>query len=301
MFLSKSNTVKIEQLLVQHLYNNKEITLQGIGTIRLNPSIAIPSEGDKDFVMPDNAISFEYNLKATEDEALINFITKQTGKIKPLATADLDSFVILAKQFLNIGKPLTIEGVGTIQKSQHGEYEFIPGQFITPKIDDIPRQLREKRDESVSFESESRDNNGKQKLLLAMLILLALIAGLSIYYFFVYKNNTTEKPVVADTAVVAPIDTTHNVQPDTDLAVTTPTPTDSIKFKIIIKEYTTKEAAEKAYTRFTSFGHELMLIPSADSSSFKLAMPFKNPVQDPLTIKDSLIKIFGTGIYIELK
>lgn len=293
--------MKIEQLLVQQLYNNKEITLQGIGTIRLNPSIAMPLEGDKDFVMPDNAISFEYNLKATEDEALINFITKQTGKIKPLASADLDSFVILAKQFLNIGKPLTIEGVGTIQKSQQGEYEFIPGQFITPKIDDIPRQLREKRDESVSFESESRDNNGKQKLLLAILILLALIAGLCIYYFFVYKNNTADKPVVADTVVAAPVDTTVIIKPDSTVNVTPPSSTDSINFKIIIKEYTTKEAAEKALTRFTSFGHELILIPSADSSSFKLAMPFKNPVQDPLTIKDSLIKIFGTGIYIELK
>ena len=141
--------MKIEQLLVQHLYNTKEVTLQGIGTISLSPNVALPSENEKDFAIPADGISFEYNLKATEDNALISFIAQQTGKIKPLATADLDSYVILSKQFLNIGKPLTIEGIGTIQKNQQGDYEFIPGIFITPKIDDIPRQLREKRDESV--------------------------------------------------------------------------------------------------------------------------------------------------------
>ncbi|UEG48754.1 hypothetical protein LK994_08900 [Ferruginibacter lapsinanis] len=294
--------MKIEQLLVQHLYNTKEVTLQGIGTFRLNPSVAMPLENDKDFVMPENAISFEYNLKATEDEALIDFITKQTSKIKPLASADLDSFVILAKQFLNIGKPLTIEGVGTVQKSQHGEYEFIPGQFITPKIDDIPRQLREKRDESVSFESESRDDSGKKKLLLAMLILLAVVGGLSLYYFLFYKNNATAPLSTVDTAVVAPvIDTPVIAKPDTTLRAAVTTPSDSVLFKIVVKEYATKEAAEKALARFSSFGHELVMLAAADSSSYRLAMPFKNPVQDPLIIKDSLIKIFGPDIYVELK
>jgi hypothetical protein len=54
----KTVIVKIEQLVVQHLYQNKELTLQGIGTFYLNPAIALPAEGDKDFVMPDDAFQF---------------------------------------------------------------------------------------------------------------------------------------------------------------------------------------------------------------------------------------------------
>ena len=114
--------MKIEQLLVLHLYKNKSLTIQGIGTIYLNPAVALPAEGEKDYLMPENAFTFDYNLKATEDETLIAFIVEQTRKIKPLATSDLDSFAILSKQFLNIGKPLLIEGVGTIQKNQAGDY-----------------------------------------------------------------------------------------------------------------------------------------------------------------------------------
>jgi len=137
--------VKIEQLLVQHLYNSKEVTLQGIGTFRLNPQVVIPSIDDKNFVMPENAIHFEYNLRATEDEALIDYIVQHTRKIKPLASSDLDSYVTLAKQFLNIGKPLVIEGIGTVQKNQQGEYEFIPGNLVPAKTEDAPNQFKEKK------------------------------------------------------------------------------------------------------------------------------------------------------------
>ena len=81
MFEPKPPCVKIEQLIVQHLYNSKQVTLQGIGTIHLDPSVSIPQEGDKVATVPENAFSFEYNLKAGEDEALIDFIVQQTRKI----------------------------------------------------------------------------------------------------------------------------------------------------------------------------------------------------------------------------
>ena len=85
--------------------------------------------------MPPDAFSFDYNLKTGEDEKLVDYIVEHTNKIKPLASSDLESYAILAKQFLNIGKPLVMEGVGSIQKSQQGIYEFFPGQLDT----NIPR------------------------------------------------------------------------------------------------------------------------------------------------------------------
>ena len=100
--------MKIEQLIVQYLYSHKKVTFQGIGTFKLDPSVALPAENekDKDFVMPENAFQYEYNLKAEEDEGLVQYIVQHTRKILPLASADLESYAILAKQFLNIGKPL---------------------------------------------------------------------------------------------------------------------------------------------------------------------------------------------------
>ena len=182
--------MKIEQLIVQHLYQNKSLSLQGIGIITLNPTVIIPTDSEKDFVMPDNAFSFDYNLKAPQDDVLIDFVVEKTRKIKPLATADLESYAILAKQFLNIGKPLVMDGVGTIQKKQDGNYEFIQGYFISPKIDDIPRQLKEKNEDNISFESESsKTNNSKKYLLLAFIVIIVAMSGLGLYYFLFNKKQ----------------------------------------------------------------------------------------------------------------
>ncbi|MBK7883641.1 MAG: hypothetical protein IPJ81_07415 [Chitinophagaceae bacterium] len=78
--------MKIEQLIVQYLYKNKEVTLQGIGKFKLSPDVAIPEDNEKEFAMPQNAILFEYNIKSIEDTGLIDYIVQQTRKIKPLAT-----------------------------------------------------------------------------------------------------------------------------------------------------------------------------------------------------------------------
>ena len=106
--------MKIEQLLVQHFYNAGEVTLQGMGTFTLSPDFVMPKEQDKDLEIPSNAILFQYNSKATEDDSLINYIVEQTRKMKALASADLDSYLVLGKQFLNIGKPFAIEGLGVL-------------------------------------------------------------------------------------------------------------------------------------------------------------------------------------------
>lgn len=63
MFFSKSITVKIEQLLVQHLYNTKKVTLHGIGIIHLNPAVALPTENEKDFTMPEKCDHLRIQFK----------------------------------------------------------------------------------------------------------------------------------------------------------------------------------------------------------------------------------------------
>jgi hypothetical protein len=297
--------VKIEQLIVQYLYSHKQVTLQGIGTFKLNPSVVLPAgnEKDKDFVMPENAFEFEYNLKAEEDNGLIKYIVEHTRKILPLATADLDSYAILAKQFLNIGKPLVIEGVGTIQKNQLGNYQFIPGSFITPKIDDIPKQLREKRDESVSFESEAKTDNSRRNLLIAISILVIILGGLGLYYVLVYNKSNGNEPIAQNETVAADTtkkDTLSISKIDTSSKITpTLIKTDSNNFRIVIKNYPTQLAAKKAYDRLTYYGHKLELI-KVDSLKYEVAMPFKTPLSDTARAKDSLRTFFGGKPYVKL-
>ncbi|MEO6550347.1 MAG: hypothetical protein ABIN94_20245 [Ferruginibacter sp.] len=300
--------MKIEQLIVQYLYLNKQVTLQGIGTFKLDPNVMLPAENDKDkdFTMPENAFEFEYNLKAEEDEGLVRYIVAHTRKILPLASADLDSYVMLAKQFLNIGKPLVIEGLGTVQKKQQGYYQFIPGQFIYPKIDDIPKQAREKRDESVSFESEGKPNNSRRNLLVGITAVVVVLIGLAAYYLLANKNTsqvesaiaipteTKSDTSVADTSHASIVDTNHAIA-----AASTAVPTDSGSFQIVLKNYSSLQLAEKAFKRLSSYGHKLLVV-KVDSFQYQLAVTFHLPLSDTLRAKDSLQKFFGGKPYVKL-
>jgi hypothetical protein len=295
--------VKIEQIIVQYLYTNKEVALQGIGIFRLNPEVAMPSGNDKDFTIPENAIQFEYNLRAPEDEGLIDFIVQHTRKIKPLATSDLESYCTLAKQFLNIGKPLIIDGVGTVQKNMQGEYEFAPGIFVTSKIDEAPKELKEKKEELVSFESESR-KKGNNTISIAVILLVVVLAGTGIYYFIKKKNAQKAEATEQVTPLPAPItdtikkDTIAKPVVDSNLLKPSIAPKDSFSFKVVLKNYPDSIAADKAYKRLTSYGHKL--IEYKVDSVYQLAMPFMSPLSDTARIRDSVRKFFGGNPSIKL-
>ena len=113
--------MKLEQLIVQYLYNSKKVSIENIGTFTITPNVSIPIDLDKDSALPEGAIQFDYNNKQDKDKGLIEFIVQQSHKILPLATSDLESYSLLANQFLNLGKPLVIEGIGTLQKNQECE------------------------------------------------------------------------------------------------------------------------------------------------------------------------------------
>ncbi len=300
--------MKIEQLIVQHLYASKKVSLQGIGTLYLNSSVALPGDNDKDFVMPEGAVTFDYNLKAEEDTALINFIVEKTRKIKPLATSDLESYSMLAKQFLNIGKPLEMDGVGTIQKNQAGIYEFIPGNFVMQKNEEPPKALKSKAEETISFESESQSSNSKKNLLIVLGLLALILGGLGIYHFLFNNNASSQSEpeaaatTAADTLINKDTAITQAVTIDSAALqpVATPVVTDSNQFSIVIKEYPTAAAASKAMDKLSSYGHKLELI-TQDSTNYKLTMPFTYPLSDTARVRDSLRKFFGGRPYVFIK
>lgn len=299
--------MKIEQLLVQHFYNSREITLQGMGTFTLSADFALPMETDKDVVMPENAISFQYNPKATEDDALINFIVHQTRKIKPLASADLDSYVVLGKQFLNIGKPFKIEGLGILEKNQQGEYEFKQGHYANSKLEAAPTALKEKADDDdISFAAIKHRSSGKRKgLIIAVVILCLLFIGLAAWYFL-YMKEDKDEPLIDNTEqlttpVTAVTDSSNLPGPKKDSANANATAvTDEYTFKVVFRETIDKDAAITKMNDLIRRKHNVIMY-TKDSVYYKLAEPFKLPLSDTARIKDSLNRFYYKGkAYIEL-
>lgn len=285
--------MKIEQVLVQQLYSHKKITLQGIGSFSLNSSVSLPVDSEKGTVLPENAVAFEYNPKAGEDEALIDAIVVHTKKIKPLASADLDSFLMLGRQFLNIGKPFTIEGLGTLDKAQTGELIFLPGQFVTPKIE-APKALKENEYEEKSglfpdYDTEV-NNSGRKTLWIITTIILLGAAAWAAYYFFYKKtsqeivNETPPQQVATDTLPAARKDT-----------VIVPAPvTDGYTFKIVFKVTKDKQEAVRTLAKYKEYGHKVIMY-STDSVTYKVAEPFTLPISDTTHVKDSLNRYYYLG------
>ena len=300
--------MKIEQLLVQYLYNNKKVSLQDIGSFSISPNVIMPVDNEKETALPPDAIDFQFDRRAVLDEGLVDFIVQQTRKIRPLASSDLESYSILSKQFLNIGKPLIIEGLGTLQKSQQGDYEFTQGQVINARLEAIPSQMKEKLSEEISFKSTEKRSGEQPKksgILITSLIVL-IIAGAVLLYF--YFNRKKESPITAETPITDTIVTTpavNNINAG-DTLVRTHNDSTSLQpvnkgytFKVVFKQYDTKLAADKAFKRYTNFGHKIIMTP-LDSTRFTLAIPFTSALSDTTRAKDSIEKFFQSNVYVDL-
>jgi hypothetical protein len=307
--------MKMEQLIVQYLYSNKKVTLQDIGTFIISSDINIPIDSEKDTVLPENAIEFNYDPKAGVDEGLIDYIVANSRKIKPLATSDLESFISLNKQFLNIGKPLVMEGLGTLHKTQVGDYAFTQAGTSHVMLQDTPKIVTEKTIEKVSFATPQKEKSGgiNKKAIVGVLGFIVLGAlGLLAYYFINKKNNDggNENVEVSTTAK----DTTNNASINTaaitdtsvakklkdSLAAIRPVNTsDTNNFYIVIKEFTDLALAQKRYTVLTNYGNKLVLT-TRDSITYKLRMPFRKPLADTLRVKDSIGIFFQAKTYVEL-
>ncbi len=294
--------MKLEHLLTQYFYTSKEISLQGIGRFFLSQDFVLPLDTEKEIVMPENAIGFEYNIKATEDEGLITYIVQNTKKIRPLASADLDSFLTLGKQFLNIGKPFKIEGIGTLEKKQTGEYQFTQGVFANTKAETvIASNIKEKADVDISFASVAKETKSPKKAFI-LLSVIAILALLGWGVFYLVTKQAPSNPILVEAPVSTPTikDSIPNKKDSVTANPNITVAKDSFTFKVVLKNYPTFEAANKSFLKLTSYGHKLKLY-TKDSITYKVAMPFTKPLSDTAYIRDSIRqKLFGGNPYIEI-
>ncbi len=289
--------MKLEHLITQYFYINKQLSLQGIGTFLLSQDFVLPLETDKEVIMPENAIAFKYSNKAIEDEGLITYIVQNSKKIRPLASADLDSFLMLGRQFLNIGKPFKIEGIGTLEKNQTGDYQFTQGVFSNTKAETvIASNIKEKADVDISFASKAKETKSPKKAIaIAGLIAFLALVGFGIWYFVNHQQSVTPAtlPNKEDTAISSNLKDTNTIKKDSITANPNIIATkDSFTFKLIIKTYPSLLQANAGLKRLTSYGHKLLLT-TKDSITYQLKMPFTKPLSDTAIARDSIRVLLG--------
>jgi hypothetical protein len=311
-----SKALKITNLLAQFLYTQKRLELPGIGSFTLENDIVLETDKNKhNKSLVLEGVTFQFNRSAKEDPDLIAFISEHSGKIKALASADLNSHLELARQFLNIGKPFLFEGIGSLVKTQTGEFSFTPGQVIYERIEPaahrgfgkelIPEEAAGDY-KSVLYNKPARAAWKKP----AAIGLILLGFGLAIWGgYTVYKKNadktkeeetvvsTGEKEAVQDQTQQTADQSSQNTDTITKTAVTpqpTIIPAGTTKF---ILELAEKERAFYRFNRLKTFQWPVQM-ETKDSSLFTLYMLLPVVPADTTRVLDSLSRLNGKRVYI---
>jgi hypothetical protein len=303
--------LKIPQLLVQYLYNNRKISLPGLGIFTLDKSVVLPEENDRTLLSMPNAVQFQNANIAAADKELIQFICDNTGKIKPLAISDLDSYLSLGTEMLNIGKPFYLEGIGTITKNKAGKFDFSPGEYSlikenTSSADQEKKKAyaREKKQQAASSAGQNR--NGLKIVAFISALIIVGIGGWMMYK----KNSTAPAENNVDTsAVLQPAalvtDSARRDSLRTDSAKI-PSPDSShpianIKegtiYKFIILSTNDKARALKRYNQLIGF--QLKAHFNHSDSTYYVFFQFPAFARDTVHIKDSLQKEYAHNVIIE--
>lgn len=300
--------MKVDNLLALYLYQHKNLSLPGIGSFTMDENAVLPDENAK--VKPViEGIHFSSKTEPVYADALIDFIKAKTGKMKALAIADLDSYTLLAQQFLNIGKPFLIEGIGTLLKTQEGSFEFSAGSPVNVRLEE-PLNIKqgESKKKSVFAEERTERSNGvagrKGMLVLGIVLTLALV-GWGAYYL--YNKNAGNEPAAnlaadagttlnttADTLNTIP-DTTQTIAVKTDTvttntpitvttATTTALPASSGSYKVVLWTSRNKALLQTQVDKTSG----KVKLGQKDSTRYFLYIPFNGAATDTTRVRDSV-------------
>lgn len=296
--------MKIAPLLVQYLVTFKRLDLPGIGSFLFHETIDPVSEQHKhDKQGSLENVSFESNTSLKQSPDLVQFIAHETGKIKALASADLDSHLALAQQFLNIGNPFLFEGIGILEKIKSGEYALIPGTGMPEKIKEL--SSREKPDSPDPGESTGDYKkifySGKvkvkwQKPFVSILIVaglaLAVWGGYTVYKKTIAKNKPVSKEKKEEPV---PVKDTILSQKDSTAVPVQQTPAGMQKF---ILEIAGARRAFERYGKLKAFQWNVQM-ETKDSVTYKLFLLLPASPADTSKIIDSLSLLNGRKVYTE--
>ncbi len=295
--------MKFDDLLAQYLYEKKSLQLQGIGTFQLDGAVVLPQPQDKEIYYPIEGLQFTFSPKDQTNEDLITFLVKKLGKIQPLVRSDLESYLSNIKQFINIGKPYTIEGIGTLQKNNKGTYEFSPGNFLPAKEElsqhkDSPERLQRQR-------AKKNENRRSATIILvivgAVIILGGIIWGIT---FLVNKNNGDNyQEAVADTIqnnIALAQDTLANTSSVTS-GPSLMTDTSSVDFKFIFDITTSRNRILSRTELLKKEGIKFKIdtLTLNNELNYRMYVPKTLRFTDTLKVKDSLRLFFAKPIVVE--
>ena len=291
--------MKVAGLLTQFLYQHKTLNIPGIGQFSIDASVSIPDHTDKNYQEFLQYIKFTPKQISRPDDELIDFIRLKTGKIKPLAESDLDSYLSDCKLLLNIGKPLYIEGIGTLNKNKDGSFEFSHGQPMTERMESLPPEKGPEKHGERKFlynNEYTSQSTGQTNILRKLLIIAGILIGLGVIVwggYLLYSKKTS--PAVESNNVVSETFDTSEAKITTDTALNANAMDTSLKretnipgtYKFICEVTNTRQRALSRYAILQQNNKQYKM-ETKDSVHFTIYVVLPSSPADTAHKKDSL-------------
>ncbi len=246
-------------------------------------------------------MQFKQQPVAKADDSLIDFIRTHTGKIKPLAESDLESYLADGKLLLNIGKPFHIDGIGTLSKNKLGIYDFEPGEPTIERVELAPESKTAERQQPAAkstYEdgySRIQAHHKRRKGVLVTTLIVICVAVIVWGGYMLYNNNSESKQTAAQT-YIAPVDTPATPAPDSvstkpaDSVAPAPSSVTNLpagNYKFIFETTTRKSRALKRHAFLDSLNRNIKL-ETKDSLTYNIYVVMPATPADTGRIKDSL-------------
>lgn len=284
--------MKLGRVIGLYLLQHHRVSLPGFGIIVHDAQISDPRQnGEEMESFAEGSLTFEPDPKVSLEEALLAFISKETGKMKSLARSDMDSYLQFGVELINISKPFHLEGIGVLQKNAKNQLEFIQ------TAEGIPQD---------PFRKNPAGSGARKKIVsrpapdtikkwgLALLILIIMLGiGLAIRWFINRPKTVAEETT---TAAMQP-SSTSSVTETSNSSVQSTTTATSQRFGVVL-EQSGRQRAFKRFADLKEWGHNVRMVTN-DSVTFKLYILINAPLSDTAKHRDSLRVFFNRRVWIE--
>jgi hypothetical protein len=295
---------KFDTLLSNYLYSNKTVDIEGLGTFSLDENFVLPPDAEKAAFYPLEGIHFTYSSRAETSPELLDYLVQQTGKIRSLISADFSSYVAEIRQFVNIGKAWVIEGIGTLQKTRNGNYELVPGEAMSERVN------VHYVDEDEVTEKPVRRNRWIIGLLFTIAV-VAVVAGLGFGVYVMFIKSQDNKDASQQTVSTLP-DSTKAISSDSisrkpdslnrrDSSAINISSDTSNNYKVIHEITKWRERATKRTSQLNQLGIKSTFdsMVMRDTLRYRLFVYKSIQPADTNKAKDSLSIFFGRKVRLE--
>lgn len=292
--------MSVEQLLIRFIYREGQVQLHGIGTISLSGAIPDDELLEKNRNIPVQGLAFTTNKTEATTPAFIEYYARERGKTRYLAQNDIDAYLSVISQFLNIGSTYEIKGLGTLSKLQDSSLAMKPGMYIPqnqhpsvrPGLPNLPVSLPNIPIKKIHIKKDMAES--AMKIFFLVIVCLLLLAGA----WWGYHRIAAQGYFSGGQAQADTVKTTQTL-PETrqDSAAITKTATASeLSWKAVFRQINGKEKALRVYSTMTSKIATPIFMETSDSVVFNYYVLLKSSLEDTARRKDSVRIFFGRPI-----